>query len=118
MMNTDKTYAEKIASEYAPKETRKIIALKKLDNRAKWPANIFAFTFGIVMTLVLGVGICLSMGVIGNGSTMNMVLGIITGVIGIAGVSANYPLFKRIRDKSMNKYAADILDLAGQIAEE
>lgn len=27
-MNTDKTYAEKIASEYAPKETRKVVALK------------------------------------------------------------------------------------------
>ena len=117
-MNTDKTYAEKIASEYAPKETRKVIALKKLDNRAKRPANIFAFTFGTVMSLLLGVGMCLSMKVIGNGSTMHMVLGVIAGLIGIAGVSVNYLIFKRIRDKSMNKYAADILALAGQIAEE
>ena len=30
-MNTDKAYAEKIASEYAPKETRKVVALRKLD---------------------------------------------------------------------------------------
>ena len=28
-MNTDKIYAERIASEYAPKETSKIIALKR-----------------------------------------------------------------------------------------
>ena len=55
MMNTDKTYAEKIASEYAPKETRKVVALRKLDNRAKRPANIFAYTFGTVMSLLLGV---------------------------------------------------------------
>ncbi len=48
-MNTDKAYAEKIASEYAPKETRKVIALKKLDNRAKLTANIFAYTFGILL---------------------------------------------------------------------
>ena len=27
-MNTDKIYAEKIASEYAPKQTSKIVALK------------------------------------------------------------------------------------------
>lgn len=117
-MNTDKTYAEKIASEYAPKETRKVVALKKLDNRAKRPANIFAFTFGIVMALLLGVGMCLSMKVIGSGSTPHMVLGMIAGVIGIAGVLANYPFFKRIRNRSMNKYASDILALAGQIAEE
>ncbi|MGI6236230.1 MAG: dihydropteridine reductase [Candidatus Excrementavichristensenella sp.] len=118
MMNTDKTYAEKIASEYAPKETRKIIALRKLDNRAKRPANIFAFTFGSVMALLLGVGLCLSMKVIGNGSTLHMMLGIIIGVIGIAGVSFNYPIYKKIRDQSMKKYAPDILALAGQITEE
>ena len=117
-MNTDKAYAEKIASEYAPKETRKVVALKKLDNRAKLPANIFAYTFGTVMALLLGVGMCLSMKVIGNGSTIYMVLGVIVGLVGIAGVSVNYLIFKKIRDKSMNRYAADILALAGQIAEE
>ncbi|MBR3362237.1 MAG: dihydropteridine reductase [Lachnospiraceae bacterium] len=117
-MNTDKTYAEKIASEYAPKETRKVVALRKLDNRAKRPANIFAYTFGIVMSLLLGVGMCLSMKIIGNGSTVYMILGVIAGLIGIAGVSVNYLIYKRIREKSMDKYAADILALAGQIAEE
>ena len=30
-MNTDKAFAEKIASEYAPQETRKVVALRKLD---------------------------------------------------------------------------------------
>ncbi len=117
-MNTDKTYAEKIASEYAPKETRKVVALKKLDNRAKRPANIFAYTFGILMSLVLGVGMCLSMKVIGNGSTALMVLGIIVGVIGIVGVSVNYLIYKRILENSRKKYSADIISLARQIAEE
>ena len=117
-MNTDKAYAEKIASEYAPKETRKVVALKKLDSRAKWPAEIFAYSFGIVMALSLGVGMCLSMRVIGNGSMIHTVLGVIVGLIGIAGVSVNYLIYKRIREKSMSKYAADILSLAGQIAEE
>ena len=117
-MNTDKAYAEKIASEYAPKETRKVVALRKLDNRAKRPADIFAYSFGIAMTLLLGVGMCLSMKVIGDGSTMLMVLGVVAGLIGIGGVSVNYLIYKRIREKSMKKYAADILTLAGQIAEE
>ena len=30
-MNTDKIYAQNIASEYAPKDDSKIVALKKLD---------------------------------------------------------------------------------------
>ncbi|MBQ4370303.1 MAG: dihydropteridine reductase [Oscillospiraceae bacterium] len=117
-MNTDKAYAEKIASEYAPKETRKVVALKKLDSRAKLPANIFSYTFGTVMALVLGVGMCLSMKVIGDGSTALMTLGIIVGVIGIAGASINYPLYKKILGNSKKKYSADIISLANQIADE
>ncbi len=117
-MNTDKAYAEKIASEYAPKETRKVVALKKLDRRAKLPADIFAYTFGIVMTLLLGVGMCLSMEIIGSGSVLFVALGVAVGLIGIAGVSVNYLIYKKTREKSMNRYAADILSLANQIEEE
>ncbi len=117
-MNTDKTYAEKIASEYAPKETRKVVALKKLDKRAKAPANVFAYTFGIVMALLLGVGMCLSMNVIGGGGTLFMIVGVIIGIIGIAGVSVNYPIYRRILDNSKKKYSADIIALAKEIAEE
>ena len=117
-MNTDKTYAEKIASEYAPKETRKVVALKKLDSRAKRPANIFAYTFGIAMALLLGVGMCLSMKVIGDGGTAAMAAGVVLGVLGIIGVSLNYPLFRKILESSMKRYSADILSLAKQIAEE
>lgn len=117
-MNTDKTYAEKIASEYAPKETRKVVALKKLDNRAKRPANIFAYTFGVVASLLLGVGMCLSMQVIGNKSALFTALGVVVGVIGIAGVSVNYPIYKKILEKSKKKYSADIIALANEIAAE
>lgn len=64
-MNTDKTYAEAIASEYAPKETSKVVALKKLDRRAKLPAKAFVYAFGVCATLLLGLGMCLCLGVIG-----------------------------------------------------
>lgn len=95
-MNTDKIYAEAIANEYAPKETSKVKALKRLDKKAKNPANIFAYIFGIAMSLVLGVGMCLSMQVLGDGSTVSFVLGIIIGLVGIVGVSVNYPIYKKL----------------------
>ena len=117
-MNTDKTFAEKIASEYATKETRKVVALKKLDNRAKRPANIFAYTFGVVSSLLLGVGMCLSMKVIGDGSAIFTALGIVVGVIGIVGVSVNYAIYKKILENSKKKYSADIIALANEIAAE
>lgn len=120
-MNTDKIYAEAIANEYAPKETSKetskVKALKRLDIKAKSPANIFAYTFGVAMSLVLGVGMCLSMQVLGDGSTVSFVLGIIIGLVGIVGVSVNYPIYKKLLENGKKKYAFDIIELAKQISE-
>lgn len=117
-MNTDKIYAEQIANEYAIKDTRKVVQLKKLDAKAKLPACIFTYTFGIVFALVLGVGMCLAMGVIGGETTLMLVLGIIIGILGIVGVSINYPIYKKILASSKKKYGSTIIELAKQIAEE
>ncbi len=116
-MNTDKIYAESIAKEYAPKEDSKILALKKLDQKAKMPANIFAYTFGIVSSLVAGLGMSLAMNVIG-GTTVFMVLGIVIGIIGFACCGINYPIYKKILEKGKKKYAFEIVELARQISEE
>ena len=117
-MNTDKIYAEAIANEYAPKDTSKVVALKKLDRKAKSKANIFAYTFGIMMTLVLGVGMCLAMKVIGDGSALMMAAGIVVGMIGIAGVGINYPVYKKMLENGKKQYAFEIIQLAKEISEE
>lgn len=114
-MNTDKIFAESIANQYAPKDTSKVVALRKLDRKAKQPSEIFAYTFGILSTLVLGTGMCLSMGVIGGSGIAAFAAGIILGVAGILGVSFNYPLYKKIRNAGMKKYAGDIMLLAKEI---
>lgn len=116
-MNTDKIYAESIAKEYAPKETSKVVALKKLDNKAKRPANIFAYTLGIISALVLGVGMCLCMNQFDLNGTISMILGVIVGIIGIAGVSINYPIYKKLLKKGKDKYAFEIVELAKEISE-
>lgn len=116
-MNTDKIYAEAIANEYAPKDTSKVLALKKLDRKTKNKANIFAYTFGIVMTLVLGTGMCLSMGILGDGSAVIMGCGIALGILGIAGVGMNYPIYKKLLNAGKEKYAFEILQLAREISE-
>lgn len=116
-MNTDKIYAQAIANEYSPKDTSKVVALRKLDKKAKTPANIFAFTFGTIMALVLGTGMCLSMKVIGDGSSAMMIVGIIVGLIGIAGVSVNYPIYKKMLESGKKKYAYEIMQLAKEISD-
>ena len=92
--------------------------MKKLDAQAKNPANIFTYTFGVVSSLVLGTGMCLSMGIIGTGTPLMMGLGIVVGCLGILGVSVNYSLYKKILAKSKAKYATDIIRLANEIAND
>ena len=116
-MNTDKLYAEQLANEYAPKDTSKVVALRKLDARAKMPANVFAYTFGVVMALVFGTGLCLAMGEIGGGTAAMIALGIVVGVVGMAGMGINYPIYKQLLARGKQKYAFEIMQLAREISE-
>ena len=115
-MNTDKIYAESIAKEYAPKDSSKIVALRKLDRKAKLPATIFTYTWGIIFALVFGTGMCLRMQVIGSGIT-GMVIGIIIGIIGMIGCGVNYPIYKKMLENGKKKYAYEIVELAREISE-
>ena len=117
-MNTDKIYAEQLANEYAPKDTSKVVALRKLDARAKLPATVFTYTFGVIFALIMGVGMCLCMNVIGSGTTAMFALGIVLGVIGIIGVSVNYPIYRKLLQKGKQKYAFEIMQLAKEISEK
>ena len=117
-MNTDKIYAEQIANEYAPKDTSKVVALRKLDARAKLPATVFTYTLGIVSSLVFGTGMCLAMKVIGSGTVGSMVFGIVVGIVGMLGMGINYPAYKSILAKGKKKYAFEIMQLAKEISEK
>lgn len=117
-MNTDKIYAEQLANEYAPKDTSKVVALRKLDARAKLPATVFTYTFGIIASLVTGVGMCLSMKVIGSGTASMFVLGVIIGIVGLLGMGVNYPIYKKMLEKGKQKYAYEIMQLAKEISEK
>ncbi len=116
-MNTDKIWAESIAKEYATKDNSKVTALKKLDNKAKLPATVFAYSFGIVSSLVAGLGMCLAMGIIGEGTAL-LVLGIILGFAGFSGWGINWIVYKKLLKKGKEKYAFEIVELAKEISEE
>lgn len=116
-MNTDKIYAEQLANEYAPKDTSKVVALRKLDAKAKLPATVFTYSVGIISALVFGTGMCLAMGQIGGGTTGSFVLGIIIGVLGMAGMGVNYPIYKKLLARGKQKYAFEIMELAKEISE-
>ena len=115
-MNTDKIIAESIAKEYAPKDNSKIIALKKLDHKAKMPAIIQAYSLGIISSLIVGTGMCLAMQVIAQG-TGAVIFGIIIGIIGFVGCGINYPMFVKNLEKGKARYAYEIVQLAREISE-
>ena len=93
------------------KESSDLDALRALDAKVKRPADVFAYTFGAVGSLVLGTGMCLAMKVIGDA----MLPGIAIGCVGIAMVSFTYALHKRLLAKRRAKYRSEIEALSEKI---
>lgn len=113
MDQQQKQYAEDIRRQYEPKtaEETKLEQLLKLDAKVRRPAEIFAYVFGVVGALVLGIGMCLAMKVIGD----MMIFGIVVGVVGIAMVSANYFIYRTLLNSRKNRYANEIMTLSDSI---
>ena len=55
---------------------------------------------------------------IGSGSPAMVALGIVLGLLGFAGMGANYPIYKKLLAKGKQKYAFEIMELAKKISEE
>lgn len=119
MKNPNAIYAEKIVSEYSEnsKPESKVSALKKLDQKVKRPAEIFAYTYGIIGSLILGTGMSLAMNVIGNFEGQ-MIVGIVVGLVGIFMMATNHIFYKKILAKGKKKYAFEIVELAKEIVNE
>lgn len=113
MSNNEIQTVNRIREQYAEKTKEKSAfdELLELDKKAKLPAIIFAFTFGIIGALVLGLGMCLAMEVIGN----SMILGIAIGIVGIVMVSVNYTIYSAIISARKKKYAPRILEISDSI---
>lgn len=99
----------RIREKYLPPEEDKMELLRRLDNGVTQKATMVSLVVGIVSALVLGVGMCCCM-------VWNIfVLGIVVGVIGIAGVAAAYPLYTHITAREREKIAPEILQLTDEL---
>ena len=106
---------ERIRAEYSEREVTKMDELRALDKKVARPAEIFAYTFGIIGALVLGLGMCLAMKVIFASLSYMMFVGIAVGLVGILMVSVNYFWYKNILASRKKKYAPRILALADEL---
>ncbi len=103
---------KKIRSRYEEREMTKLDELKELDKEVRSPADIFAYIFGVLGALILGIGMCLAMPEVTEGY---MVLGIIIGIVGLCMVSVCYPLRNKLLESRKARYASKILELSGEI---
>ena len=108
---------QKIRTQYTEKEYTELDELKELDKRVKRPANIFAYIFGSIGSIIMGSGMSLVMTDIGTtiGIENAMVPGIIIGILGMAMAIVNYPIYKNILDSRKKKYAEQILKLSEKL---
>ena len=64
--------------------------------------------------LIFGLGLCLAMQVIGSGMLMTA-LGVLLGILGIAGMIAAYPIYRKVFSETKTKLAPRILELTAEL---
>ena len=107
---------EEIRKKYLPKEEDKMEKLRKLHNSATQKAQAWSIALGTVGTLILGIGMSLTMSDFGNAlGAYAMMVGIFVGVVGMVLALTTYPIYKRILSARKKKYAPEILRLSEQI---
>ena len=109
------SFAEQMRIQYGAHEQTKLEQLRRLDRKAKRPAEIFAYSFGTAGALILGTGMSLAMGAIGASQGFSMPLGIAVGAVGMAVCSVNYLLYRAVLKSGKNKYGKKILALSDEI---
>ena len=100
---------DSIRAKYQPGEKKQptnLDKLKKLDARVESKAMVSALSEGIISTLVLGVGMTCVL--VWN----QPVIGVIVGVLGLAGALYAWPLYQKVLAKQRKKAAPEILRLS------
>ena len=115
--NDQKFLVQKIRSQYTEKESTELDALRELDAKVKRPANVFAYVFGSISTIIMGAGMSLVMTDIGTtvGISDSMLPGIIIGIAGMFMAIINYPIYKGILGARRKKFADKIIAISDKI---
>lgn len=104
----------------APEETEdKMTQLRRLDAAVTQKATSVSLVFGIIGSLVLGIGMSLAMTdigkMIGLAGVMAMLIGILIGIVGIVLVCVAYPIYNYIIKNEREKIAPEIIRLTDEL---
>lgn len=112
---------KRIRDKYTPptEVENKMERLRRLDASVTKTAQVVAFVFGIIGTLILGFGMSFCMTDLGeilcSHSGMAMVIGIIIGVVGGILASLAYPVYNVIVKSKRKKLAPEIIKLTDEL---
>lgn len=107
---------QEIRQKYLPREESKFEELKRLDYMVQNSGMMESLCAGIGGALVFGLGMCLAMQVIGGGAFL-IAVGVLLGIVGMGGMLAAYPVYRKVFDKTKQKLAPRILELTAELSE-
>ena len=104
---------KKIRDKYLPKEESKLEKLIRLDKQAEKKGQTISITIGVMGALLLGVGMCCNM--VWNTGVIIMIVGIVTGLIGMWSMGLAYPTYKKLTEQERKKIADQIIALSDEL---
>ena len=110
---------KRIRQKYQNEEEDSMTRLRKLDASATSKATVIALVLGIVGALILGMGMSLIMTdlavLLGMKGMTNIIVGIITGVLGVILAALAYPVYSKVLKREREKIAPEILSLTDEL---
>ena len=110
---------KRIRQKYQSQEEDSMTRLRKLDASATSKATVIALVLGVGGALILGMGMSLIMTdlavLLGMTGMTNIIVGIITGVLGIILAALAYPVYRKVLKREREKIAPEILRLTDEL---
>ena len=110
---------KRIRQKYQTQEEDRMTKLRKLDASATSKATSASLVLGIIGTLLLGTGMSLIMSdlpaILGMTGNTYIIVGILTGLMGISLAALAYPIYNRVLKRERDKIAPEILRLTEEL---
>lgn len=95
---------QEIRKKYMPKKESKFEELKRLDYKVQTSGMIQSLTIGIIGFLLFGLGVRMTVKIVGK----SIFLGVLLGIAGTLAMSIAYPIYRSIFRKTKAKYTPRI----------
>lgn len=100
-----------IRKKYLAPQEDKMEQLRRLDRSVSEKSTMVSIIVGVIGALIMGIGMCCTM--VWQG--VWFIPGVVVGIIGIAVLSAAYPLYNHTMKKERERIAPEILRLTDEL---